>query len=90
MAKEKRTKEEQKLHVEIVKQLIILSSSGFGVAAALAWNGVIKEMIDSYVVKWLPDGSGITSMLVYAIAVTVLAVFVTFQLSKLLKSIEQE
>ena len=34
MAKTKK-KEEQKLHVEIVKQMVTLSTSGFGLVAAL-------------------------------------------------------
>jgi hypothetical protein len=89
---EKKTKkeEEQSLQVEIVKQLITLSSSGFGVVAALAWNNVIKEFVDGYVKRVLPDGSGLTSLFIYAIAVTILAVFVTYQLSKLLKTVEKK
>jgi len=88
--KKKTKKEEEKsLQIELVKQLITLSSSGFGVAAALAWNNVIREFIDRYIARWLPEGSGVLSMLIYAVAVTVLAVVVTLQLSKLLKTVEK-
>jgi Zn-dependent protease with chaperone function len=83
MAKKKTTKEDKKLHVEIVRQMLTLSTSAFGLVAALAWNSVIQEFVASYVKKWLPSGSGIISLLVYALVVTFLAVFVTLQLSRL-------
>lgn len=81
--------ERQRLHVEIVKQMLTLATSGFGLVAALAWNGVIQELVNNYVKKWLP-GSGLLSLSIYAVTVTILAVFVTFQLSKLLKSLQSD
>lgn len=89
-AKKKETKEEQdkSLHVEVVRQMVTLSTSGFGLVAALAWNNVIKEFVDKYVDKWLPQGGGLFSLFLYAIVVTVLAVIVTLQLSKLAKTLE--
>ncbi|MGA2967882.1 MAG: DUF5654 family protein [Candidatus Levyibacteriota bacterium] len=80
---ETKKKEDQKLHVEIVKQMATLSTSAFGLVAALAWNSVIQEFVNTYVKKWLPAGSGIISLLIYAVIITVLAVIVTVQLSKL-------
>jgi len=77
-----KTEEKKQLHTEIIKQMITLSSSGFGVVAALAWNNVIQEFVKNYITKWLPQG-GLLSLLIYAIVVTSLAVFVTYQLSKL-------
>jgi sorbitol-specific phosphotransferase system component IIBC len=74
---------DKKLHVELVKQMLALATSGFGLVAALAWNSLIQEFVNSYVKKWLPSGSGIISLLIYAVIVTVLAVFITYQLSKL-------
>lgn len=82
-------KEEQKLHVEMVKQMVALSTSGFGLVAALAWNSVIQEFVNSYVKKWIPAGGGIISLLIYALLITALAVVVTVQLSKLSKKIQQ-
>jgi hypothetical protein len=85
----KEVKEEQKkLQVEIIKQMITLSTSGFGLVAALAWNNVVQEFVKQYVNKWLPKGGGLLSLLLYAIIITAFAVFVTYQLSKLLKSTE--
>lgn len=89
MAK-KKTEAEKRLHIEIIKQMITLSTSGFGLVAALAWNNVIQEFVKSYVTKWLPQGSGVISLLIYAVVITIIAVFVTYQLSKLLKTVERE
>lgn len=79
----------KKLHVELVKQMITLSTSGFGLVAALAWNSVIQEFVNSYVKRWLPQG-GLISLLIYAILITTLAVIITFQLSKLLDNFESK
>lgn len=82
-------KEDQKLHVEIVKQVVTLSTSGFGLVAALAWNSVIQEFVNSYVKKWIPAGGGIISLLIYALIITALAVLVTIQLSKLSEKLQK-
>jgi TRAP-type C4-dicarboxylate transport system permease small subunit len=84
MAK-KKTEKEAQLHIEIIKQMITLATSGFGLVAALAWNNVIQEFVKVYVSRWLPQGGGLASLLLYAVIITILAVFVTYQLSKLLK-----
>ncbi len=68
--------------------MITLSTSGFGVVAALAWNNVIREFVDSYIAKWIPQGGSLISLMIYAIIVTALAVLVTIQLSKLLRTLE--
>jgi hypothetical protein len=84
MPKNSRNKtEEKQLHQELIKQMLTLATSGFGLVAALAWNSLIQELVNSYVKKFLPNGSGIISLLIYALVVTVLAVFVTYQLSKI-------
>lgn len=87
---ESKTKKEKRLEVEVVRQMITLSTSGFGLVAALAWNNVIQEFINNYVKKFFPQGSGLTSLLFYAILITLLAVLVTFQLSKLLEKLENK
>jgi hypothetical protein len=82
-------KEDKKLHIEIVKQITLLSTSGFGLVAALAWNSVIQEFVNTYVKKWLPAGGGIVSLLIYALIITVLAVVITLQLSKLTEKLQE-
>jgi len=86
----KETVAEKKLHIELVKQMLTLATSGFGLVAALAWNSLIQEFVNSYVKKLLPGGSGILSLLIYALIVTVLAVFVTYQLSKLSEKLQKK
>ena len=88
MAKAKQ-KENKKLHIEIVKQITLLSTSGFGLVAALAWNSVIQEFVNTYVKKWLPAGSGILSLLIYALIITILAVIITLQLSKITEKLQE-
>lgn len=71
----------------VIKQMLSLATSGFGLVAALAWNEVVKETVDNYIKPYLPQGSALLSMLIYAIIVTVLAVFITLQLTKLQQTI---
>lgn len=78
----------KKLHQELAKQMLALATSGFGLVAALAWNSLIQEFVNSYVKKFLPDGSGIISLLIYALVVTGLAVFITYQLSKISEKLQ--
>ncbi len=83
-------KEDKKIYTELIRQMLTLSTSGFGLVAALAWNNVIQEFVKSYIKKWLPQGGSIISLFIYAIIVTALAVFVTMQLSKLLQKLEEK
>ncbi len=83
-------KSRKSLRLELVKQMITLSTSGFGLVAALAWNNLIQEFVNGYIKRYLPDGSGLYTLLLYALAVTALAVFVTYQLSKILERLERD
>lgn len=67
----------------VIKQMTALATSGFGLIAALAWNNVIKETVDTYIKPLIGQSSGLVSLIIYAVIVTVLAVLVTLQLSKL-------
>lgn len=73
---------EYKFHKEALKQLITLSTSAFGLVAALAWNATIQQVVKEFIEPRIP-GSGILSQLIYALLITLLAVFVTLQLSHL-------
>ncbi|HET9946665.1 MAG TPA: DUF5654 family protein [Patescibacteria group bacterium] len=81
--------QKKKLTIAVVQQMLTLATSGFGLVAALAWNSVIQEFVNSYVKRFLPSGSGIISLGVYAIVVTVLAVFITLQLTNLKDRLER-
>lgn len=82
MAKEKKAPKER-LHQHLLKEMMKLSTSAFGLVAALAWNEVIKEAVAKYIQPLVGGASGLVSLLIYAVVVTVLAVIVTFNLSKL-------
>ncbi len=69
-------------HRELIQQLVTLSTSAFGLAAALAWNETIQETVRQFIEPRLP-GSGILSRFVYALLVTSLGVIITFELSRL-------
>jgi len=88
MPKTIKKEEQKKFKIELIRQMLNLATSGFGLVAALAWNSVIQEVVNNYVKKFLPQNSGIISLLIYAVLVTVLAVFVTLQLSKALKQLD--
>jgi hypothetical protein len=88
MAKKTEKKERKSLPLEVVTQMLTLATSGFGLVAALAWNSLIQEFVNNYVKKWFPEGSGIFTLLLYALVVTALAVLVTLQLSKVKERLE--
>lgn len=84
-----RKKGDTKLHVEVVKQMLTLATSGFGFVAALAWNSVIQEFVKTYVSRFIPGSdSNLISLLIYALVVTLLAVLITLQLSRVLRRLE--
>jgi len=72
----------KKFKKQFAKKTLSLVTSAFGLVAALAWNELIKEVIAKYVKPFLGGSSGVVSLLIYALVVTFLAVFVTYQLSK--------
>jgi hypothetical protein len=69
--------------------MLMLATSGFGLVAALAWNSVIQEFVATKIKPFLPNGSGLISVSIYAVVVTVIAVSVTYQLTKLIDKLEQ-
>jgi hypothetical protein len=88
MAKIASPKSTKELPLAIVTQMLALATSGFGLVAALAWNELVKAVIETYIKPYLPQGSAVISLLIYAIIVTTLAVFVTLQLTRLQKLFE--
>lgn len=83
-------KQAQEYQKAVVSQMLKLATSGFGLVAALAWNNVIKELVDDYIKPLVGGGSGLASLFIYALLVTFLAVTVTLQLSKLKTALEEK
>jgi hypothetical protein len=78
----------KKLHIAILKQTLTLATGGFGLVAALAWNSVIQEFVTTQIKPYFPKGGGLLSLFAYALVVTVLAVSITINLSKLIEKLE--
>jgi hypothetical protein len=87
MAKQKQPR--KRLPIAVLRQMLTLATSGFGLVAALAWNNVIQELVDTQIKPYLPMGSGLLSLGIYAIVVTILAVTVTVNLSRLIERLEK-
>lgn len=83
-------KEAGRVQLETVKQIIVLATNGFGLVAALAWNNVIQEVVNVYVRPFLPTGSGLVSLIIYALLITSLAVSITTQLTRIKESLETQ
>jgi len=79
----------KRLHLLILKQMLTFTASGFGLVAALAWNSVIQEFVTTRIKPYLPSGSGLISLAIYAAVITVVAVTVTYQLTKLIDRLEK-
>lgn len=79
----------QELPLSVIKNMIALATSGFGVVVALAWNSAIQTLVREYIDPLLGGSSGIVSMFIYAIIVTLLAVIVSMQLSMIQKKMEK-
>lgn len=77
------SKKERSFKRELLDQMLALATSGLGLVAALAWNELIKEVIEVYIKPVTGVASGFISLLIYAVIVTILAVEVTYYLTKL-------
>lgn len=72
----------RRFHQELLTQMLTLATSGFGLVAALAWNETIQEFVKAFIEPRIP-GSGLISKFLYAVLITLLAVIITYQLSRL-------
>ena len=77
--------EAKRLQKEALKQMLTLATSGFGLVAALAWNQFITEFVETYIRPLVGGSSRLISSLIYAVIITILAVLVTYNLTKVVK-----
>lgn len=85
MARKKLKRGAKTLKKKVAGEMLKLATSGFGLVAALAWNELIKEVVSEYIKPIAGESSGIISLLIYAVLVTLLAVLVTYNLSRVAK-----
>jgi uncharacterized membrane protein len=72
---------------EVLKQLLALATSAFGLVAALAWNEAIQALVNEYLSF---GGSGLVSKLIYAVIITIFVVLVTVNLTKIKDRFDSE
>ena len=77
-SKEKLKAEKEELKKEVSNKLTALITAAFGLVAALALNDTIKTLF----VTLFGTADNLWAMLVYALVVTLIAVFVTIKLPK--------
>jgi len=85
MAAKKATAKAKELKKQFLNQLLQLVTSGFGLVAALAWNSLITEGVKNYIQPLIGGSSGLISLAIYALLVTILAVLVTYSLTRIVK-----
>ena len=63
----------------VIKTIITLVTTAFGLVAGLAWNDAIQKLIESV----MGAGDALTGLFIYAIVVTIIAVVVTIILARI-------
>ena len=76
----------KEMQLELFKSFSTMIISAFGLVAALAWNELVKTWIQKYV---SPQGT-LRSQLIYAVAITLLAGVVAWQLGRIAKKLTQK
>jgi uncharacterized membrane protein YuzA (DUF378 family) len=71
---------------EVVEKLAALITAAFGLVAALAWNTAIQSVFKAV----FGDSSSMSAMFIYAILVTIMAVYATVQIGKLSEKASKE
>ena len=62
----------------VMKTIITLVTTAFGLVAGLAWNDAIQKLIESV----MGAGDALSVLFIYAIVVTIIAVVVTILLAR--------
>jgi uncharacterized membrane protein (DUF106 family) len=86
MVEKKQTQKEKSLKEHAVSETTKLLTASLAFVAALAWNQLIQELINNYVKPLFGNQTGLISLLIYAIVVSIIAVTATYLLSKFTKN----
>jgi hypothetical protein len=71
-------KQAQEVKGQVLQTIATLITTAFGLIAALAWNEAIKAII----LQFLPKGSDLTGLLIYAVLITIIAVVATILIGR--------
>ncbi|OGD84057.1 hypothetical protein A2572_04020 [Candidatus Collierbacteria bacterium RIFOXYD1_FULL_40_9] len=75
------------IHQKVAAQTFTLITTSLGLVAALAWNEAITEYVNIYIKPKFAAGSGVISLFIYALVITIVTVIVSYQLGKISKKI---
>ena len=74
----------------VLSQMLTLMVSSFGLVAALAWNEVVKTLVESYIKPYFGLSSGLISLLLYAIIITIITVVITVNFTTILEKFREK
>lgn len=66
------------METEVIEKLAALITAAFGLVAALAWNEAIKAIFAAI----FGEAQTIIALLVYAVVVTIIAVYATIKIGR--------
>jgi hypothetical protein len=78
-------KQAQEVKGQVLQTIATLITTAFGLIAALAWNEAIKAII----LQFLPKGSDLTGLLIYAVLITIIAVVATIIIGRAIAQPEE-
>ena len=78
-------KQAQEVKGQVLQTIATLITTAFGLIAALAWNEAIKAII----LQFLPKGSDLTGLLIYAVLITIIAVVATILIGRAIAQPEE-
>jgi len=67
------------MEAEVIEKIAALMTAAFGLVAALAWNGAILAIFKAI----FGTAETIGALLVYAVVVTIIAVYATIKIGKI-------
>jgi large-conductance mechanosensitive channel len=79
----------QEFPLVLIKNMIALATSGFGLVLALAWNQLIQKIVADYIDPYFGKNGGVISLFLYAVVITLLAVLVITQLAAVQRKLEE-
>lgn len=74
------------LRLEVIEKISSLATASLGLIAALAWNEAIIEVFK----KIFGEQGTLVAKLIYAVVVTILVVFITIKLGKVINKLKEK